>query len=108
MKYSIRNLAIATVLAASAGGVLAQQPQYGRDSVYAGPTQARADTAAEPRSGRDIVYTMASTTTSSRLTADVPGPQRYGRASVYATRFDNAGDLRTSQIDRADSDRGTN
>jgi hypothetical protein len=114
MKYSIRNLALATVLAASAGGVLAQQVQYGRDSVYADPTQATreaplaADTASQPRWGRASVYATASSTMSSPVTADVTGPQRYGRASVYATQFDNAGDIRTTQIGDAGQDRTTN
>jgi hypothetical protein len=114
MKHSIRNLALATVLAASAGGVLAQQ-HYGRDSVYADPTQATPqarltlDPAADPRLGRDSVYATGSSTRSSPVTADATLLQRYGRGSVYATQLDSpAGDIGQTRIGSAASDRSTN
>jgi hypothetical protein len=115
MKDSIRNLALATALTVSAGGVLAQQQQYGRDSVYADPAQATrqarltADTAAEPRLGRSSVYATASSTPSNPVTADATRLQRYGRASVYATPLDNlAGDTSQTQIGSVPSDRSAN
>jgi hypothetical protein len=115
MQRTLRNLALATALAVSAGGVLAQQPKYGRDSVYADPAQpARqgrpaADIAAEPRLGRDSVYATVSSTPSSPVSADATGPTRYGRSSVYAIQFDNPpASLSDTRIGSAASDRSAN
>ncbi len=114
MKYRVRKLALATVLfAASAGGVVAQQP-YGRDSVYADPTrpasQARvtAYSAAETRFGRDTVYATALPAPSSPVVADMTRLQRHGRGSVYAIELDPAHDTGATRIGRAPSDRNTN
>lgn len=93
MRYSIRNLAIATALVASAGGVLAGQ-QSGRDSVYADPAQparqvgVMAGAVGEVRFGRDSVYATGSSRASSPVSGPVTGLQRYGRASVYAVPLD--------------------
>jgi hypothetical protein len=115
MKTSIRHLALATVLTASAGSALAQQQQYGRDSVYANPAQASrqgrvtADAAAEPRFGRDSLYATASSTPSSPVPADVTVLERYGRSSVYAIQLGHpAGDASQTQVGRAPSDHSAN
>lgn len=99
MSYSIRKFAFAFALAASAGSGLAQQQSYGRDSVYAKPTQATRqarvapDTTAagmaEVRFGRDSVYTTASSPPSTPVSAEATGLLRYGRSSVYATQIGN-------------------
>jgi hypothetical protein len=114
MRYSIRNLAVATALVASAGSVLAEQ-QFGRDSVYANPAQtarqgsAVADAAVEARFGRDSVYATGSSRPSSPVAGDPTGPQRFGRASVYAIPLDGAaGDIGRTQVGRAPSDGTTN
>jgi hypothetical protein len=112
MESTVRKLVLATVLAASAGAVVAQQP-YGRDSVYADPTrptsQARvAYSAAETRFGRDTVYATALPAPSSPVVADVTRLQRHGRGSVYAIELDPAQDAGATQIGRAPSDGSTN
>jgi hypothetical protein len=114
MQFSIRKLALATVLATSAGAVVAQQQPHGRDSVYADPTQATrqsgvtAYSTAEPRFGRDTVYATASSTPSSPVVADATRLQRHGRGSVYAIELDPAEDTSATRIGHAPSDRSTN
>lgn len=114
MQLSVRKLALATVLAASAGAVVAQQQPHGRDSVYADPTQATgqarvtAYSTAEARFGRDTVYATASSAPSSPVVADVTRLQRHGRGSVYAIEFDPAQDTNATRIGRAPSDGSTN
>jgi len=112
MNCSIRKLALATALAVSAGGVLAQQQGYGRDSVYADPTRATqastAQSAAEPSFGRDSVYATASSTPTP-VTAGATALQRYGRGSVYAIQLDHlAEDAGATRIGRAPSDGSNN
>ena len=114
MQYSVRKLALATVLfAASAGAVIAQQP-YGRDSVYADPTRAAgpsgvtAYSMTEARFGRDTVYATALSTPSTPIVADVTRLQRHGRGSVYAIELDPAQDTSATRIGRAPSDGSTN
>jgi hypothetical protein len=114
MQYSVRKLALAIVLAASAGGVVAQQQRHGRDSVYADPTQAArqsrvtAYSTAEPRFGRDTVYATASSTPSSPVVADMTKLQRHGRGSVYAIELGPVEDTSATRLGRAPSDGSTN
>jgi len=114
MQFSIRKLALATVLATSAGAVVAQQQPHGRDSVYADPTQVTGQSSvtaystAEPRFGRDTVYATASSTPSSSVIADATRLQRHGRGSVYAIELDPAQDTSATRIGRVPSDGSTN
>jgi hypothetical protein len=115
MKTSIPSLALAAALAVSAGTVLAQQQSYGRDSVYADPTQAArtpvatADPAIPARFGRDSVYATVSSTPTTQMSADATRLQRFGRGSVYAIQLDGpAGDIGETRIGRAAMDRSAN
>jgi hypothetical protein len=114
MQHSIRKLALATVLVASAGAVVAQQQPHGRDSVYADPTQAArqagvtAYSMIEARFGRDTVYATTLSTPSTPIVADVTRLQRHGRGSVYAIELDPAQDTGATRIGRAPSDGSTN
>jgi hypothetical protein len=114
MQYSIRKLALATVLVASAGAVVAQQQPHARDSVYADPTRAvspsrvTAYSMTEARFGRDTVYATALPTPSSPIVADVTRLQRHGRGSVYAIELDPAQDTGATRIGRAPSGGSTN
>ena len=114
MRSTIRNIAFAIALTASAGSILAQQQPYGRDSVYANPAHATRqtrvvlDSTTGVRSGRDSVYATASSS-STPVAADATGLQRYGRESIYAIQVDNP-DVRTGEtrVGQAPSDRSTN
>lgn len=108
MQFRIGKVALAVALAASAGGVLAQQ-QHGRDSVYANPAEVgrpglvAVDTAAGvTRLGRDSVYATTSSTPTSSVAANATSLQQHGRSSVYAIQLDApAGDITGTRIGRA-------
>ena len=91
MKFEIRNIVVATVLAVSAGGALAQQLQhYGRDSVYANPGHAAGTVVTGTnldRFGRDSVFAdQPQTGSATALNWDSTSATRFGRDSVYATQ----------------------
>ena len=108
MQHPTTRLAIAAALALAAGAVHAQQhQQFGRDSVYAVPGASSKGTGQShlapsddpssagsvstggsvPHYGRDSVYVSQMPESTARVSATAPGPQRFGRDSLYAGPF---------------------
>ena len=91
MQFKTRNIIVTTVLALSAGSVLAQQQQqYGRDSLYVSPAHSASAVSTGTdltRFGRDSVYAnQPQTTYAAPLASNATTSTRFGRDSVYATQ----------------------
>ena len=110
MQHKTTRLAIAVALAVAAGAANAQQhQQFGRDSVYSVPGASSSATGHDsaypapsndpsaagsvttggsaPHFGRDSVYVSQMPQPTTRVSASAPGPQRFGRDSLYAGPF---------------------